>query len=351
MNLDELYSRVFEVISSLDYESVWPGFKPLKFALYNADNCFFDGAYIEKSDAFCANTSIVYHGEQIAIWKVTSSLPIPVLASKIIHEMFHGFQSLQGWDCRVNEMEALYRYKYSADNLSLKLRENELLLRILDHFDEASYSELLAHRKFRSEKYPYEYSYESKVEEIEGTAAYVEWTVLKQLDKQAAAEMTQNMGMAMTKPEHLFPIRVSGYYCGALMVNALIASGKYPFTAAKRSTLYSVLKNTRPSDGNFPKKEACRQKVSAAIESYERESKRIIRSVLEKNKVVANGPLELRYLNIYDARFYDGYVTSKYFLLYRNERNEEMIHGNFVIKMTDEKTISRIYSWEENSTI
>ena len=146
--------------------------------------------------------------------------------------MFHGFQSLEGWDCRVNEMEALYRYKYSADNLSLKLRENELLLCILDHFDEASYSELLAHRKFRSEKYPYEYSYESKVEEIEGTAAYVEWTVLKQLDKQAADEMTRNMGMAMTKPEYLLPIRVSGYYCGALMVKCRLIARSYKNTAS-----------------------------------------------------------------------------------------------------------------------
>ena len=185
MNLDELYSRVSETISSLDFGRIWPGFRPLKFALYDDEKCFYDGAYIEKNDDFCANTSISFQGGQIAIWKVVDDLPDPVLASKIVHEMFHGYQTVENWNCWADEMEALYRYQYNADNLSLKLRENELLLRILDHFDEASYQELLSHRKRRSERHPYEYAYESKVEEIEGTATYVEWMTLWQLDGQA----------------------------------------------------------------------------------------------------------------------------------------------------------------------
>ena len=88
MNLEKLYDRVFDAISSLDYESIWQGFQPLKFALYDDENCFFDGAYIEKSDDFCANTAILYRGEQIAIWRVTNEPDIPVLASEIVHEMF-----------------------------------------------------------------------------------------------------------------------------------------------------------------------------------------------------------------------------------------------------------------------
>ena len=50
--------------------------------------------YIEKTDAFCANTSIVYEGEQIAIWMVQEDLDESVLTSKIVHEMFHGYQSI-----------------------------------------------------------------------------------------------------------------------------------------------------------------------------------------------------------------------------------------------------------------
>ena len=44
-------------------------------------NAFLTGAYVEKTDAFCTNTSIVYSGgEQIASWKVDGKLNIPVRA-------------------------------------------------------------------------------------------------------------------------------------------------------------------------------------------------------------------------------------------------------------------------------
>lgn len=49
MKLNDLYSKLAEIISNLDYESIWYGFKPLKFALYDDENCFFDGSYIEKN--------------------------------------------------------------------------------------------------------------------------------------------------------------------------------------------------------------------------------------------------------------------------------------------------------------
>ena len=59
---------------------------------------------------------------------VQEELDNAVLTSKNVHEMFHGFQTVQGWDCWPGELEALYRYEYKAENLSLKRRENELLL-------------------------------------------------------------------------------------------------------------------------------------------------------------------------------------------------------------------------------
>lgn len=121
-------------------------------------------------NAFCANTAIVYQGEPIAIWKVDGEPDISVLTAKIVHEMFHAYQIGQGWDCWADEMDALYRYEYDAENLALRLRENELLLSLAEHFDEGALRELLSHRKRRSEEHPYEFSYESEIEEIEGSA-------------------------------------------------------------------------------------------------------------------------------------------------------------------------------------
>ena len=345
MNLEALYDRVSERLSALDFRQIWPGFAPLKFALYDAERCFFDGRYIEKTADFCANTSIVYQGEQIAIWMVQEEPEASVLASKLVHEMFHGFQRLQGWDCWPDEMEALFHWEYSAENLSLKLRENELLLRLLNGFDEAALRELLGHRKLRSGKYPYECAYESKVEEIEGSANYVEWQALKQLDAEKAAELTGRMRDVMTKAERLFPIRVSCYFSGALLIHALRSAGLYSFEAASRPVLGTVLEPIEASDGSFPGREALERTLSASVAAFRAESAAIVEDALARNEIVLRGPAELVGLNVYNARRYRDYLTSTYFLMYRDEAGDHMIQGDFVIRMQDEKTISAVYRW------
>lgn len=346
MKLDELYGRVSDAIASLELERIWPGFSPLRFALYDEEACFFDGVYIEKTDAFCANTAIMYRGEPIAIWKVDGEPDISVLSAKIVHEMFHAYQLRQGWDCWADEMNALYRYEYSAENLALKLRENDRLLSLLDGFDAAAFRELLSHRKRRSEKYPYEFSYESKIEEIEGSATYVEWMVLRQLDEHAAAVMTERIRTAVTQPEALFPIRISCYYTGALMIRALLAAGVYSFEPPERPAVSSVLRDIRPSDGGFPGKNACLQRVTDAVAAFNEESDSIIRSALDRNEVVLHGPAELLGVNIFDARSYHGYITSRYFLQYRDGQSTHTLRGNYVIRMANGKAISRVYAWE-----
>ncbi len=346
MDLDTLYIQVSNTISSLDFNLIWPGFKPLKFALYDAARCYFDGHYIEKTDAFCANTSIVYHGEQIAIWMVQEELDTSVLTSKIVHEMFHGFQNLMGWDCWPLELEALYRYQYDIENLSIKLHENELLLALLDDPDDSALHELLACRKLRSTKFPYEFLYESKVEEIEGTANYVEWQVIKQLDEIKANELTERMRTLMTKPEYLFPIRISSYYTGALLINALRGACRYCFETSTRPIIFSQLEDVSPIEDDFPGKSDKMRVLTASIEAFNKETESIIKSALEKNQIVLTGPCELKGANIYNARCHNGFITSTYFLMYRDGKEDKMLQGNFVIKMQDEKTISSVYLWE-----
>ena len=89
--------------------------------------------------------------------------------------MFHGFQNIQGWNCSVDETDALFHYGYSAENLSRKLKENEVLTDLLDGFDELKYRALMQSRKTRSERFPYEFMYESCVEEIEAVRLRQTW--------------------------------------------------------------------------------------------------------------------------------------------------------------------------------
>ena len=47
MNLEELYQQIYNNIKKINFDSIWKGFAPTKFALYNETECFFDGKYIE----------------------------------------------------------------------------------------------------------------------------------------------------------------------------------------------------------------------------------------------------------------------------------------------------------------
>ena len=133
-SLEERYYIIKKYIEKVDFDLLWKGFKPLKYALYNETECFYDGKYIEKSADFLANTSIKYNGEYIAIWNVMEDLDPIILTSKIIHEMFHGFQNINGESRFPNELEALFNYKYDDENLSIKLEEAKLTLKLLDSF-------------------------------------------------------------------------------------------------------------------------------------------------------------------------------------------------------------------------
>ena len=345
MDLELLHRQVADAIASLRFEEIWPGFAPLKFALFDRETCFFDGRYVEKTDAFCANTSIVYEGKQIATWMAAEELPIPVLSSKLVHEMFHGFQARQGWSCGPNELEALFRYEYNAENLSLKLRENELLLALLERYDDAALRELLALRKKRSREFPDQFSYEISTEEIEGTAHYVEWQALKQLDEQSAKALGTRMRAVMTAPEQLFPIRISCYYSGALMIHALLGAGSYSFTPAQRPAILPLLERVKAFEGDFPGQADALRRAGEAVAGFHKETEAMIRAALDRNEVVLRGPLELGFVNIYNARCRKGYITTTYFLMYRENGADKMLPGNYVIQMRDEKTIEAVYRW------
>ena len=68
-------------------------------------------------------------------------------------------------------------------------------------------------------------------------------------------------------------------------------------------------------------------------------------TALEKNELVLNGPLELTGVNVYNARCRRGFITSTYFLMYREENENKLLPGDFVIRMQDEKTIAAAYRW------
>ncbi len=344
-NLEVLYGKIAEAIKNVDFGRLWEGFEPLKFAVYNDTECFFDGKYVEKTADFCANTAIKYDGDVIAIWHVQDELDTATFASKIIHEMFHAFQEKQGWTCFPNEKEAPFKYVYNEENLTIKLYENKLLIKLLAGFDRKVYDDLLECRKYRSDKFPYEFAYECATEAIEGSANYVEWQVLKQLDEKKADELEADMRDFVVQPKFFFPIRIAGYYTGVLMINAMVQAGDFYHGIANRPVCRHIVDSMDPVPFANPKSMQDKEAVSEAVNTYTKETKKIVDTALTNNEVVLEGPLVLGSVNIGDARFYNGFLTSRFFVMYLVDGEPKVINGNFVVKMKDANTIDKIYKW------
>lgn len=338
MDLQNLYVQVKSYIDTIDFSKLWNGFAPLKFALYTADACYFDGAYVPKTDVFVANTSILFGGEWIAIWNVQEEMDPIVLASKMVHEMFHGFQQMHG-ECRFpDELDALYHSQYDAENLSLKLQENHLLRALSGQFDADTFREFLQIRKYRSDKFPYTYHYESCIEQIEGSANFVELQCLKQLSAELFEKKRSAIQERITDPANLLPIRVICYDIGALLLSVMADNrivfdrgfSPVPFAQALLDGI----------DGEAP---TPAYDVKEQLDAYAAKAKAAIAEAIRKNDLVTDTPCDLLGVNVYNAVFYDHYIISKYFVMFGSESAPRLEYGDFVIETPSCKKITRIY--------
>ena len=341
MDLREIYEQVKTRIAKLDFNALWQGFSPLRFALYNEKECCFDGEMIEKPQEFIANTSVQYNGEFVAIWNVMEEITdFDSFTASMVHEMFHGFQHISG-ECRwPDEIAALFDYQYITDNISLKLKEAEIMKEILLRGDASRFDELLSLRKLRAERYAKEYDYEARVEQIEGSANYVELKTLGQLDEEKAAKAWERIMKKIQYPESYLPIRVVSYAIGAAFLRCaqdcasldLSAFDAVPFAV-------KAIENALPSQQVFPDDE----RTADCIRAYTERTRAKVEDALKKNDIVLNGSYPLCYLNVWNAALCGEYATSDYFVSYFDDGEQKTLYGNFVIKMGKDRIIERVY--------
>lgn len=336
-SLEELYNEVNFYLNKVDFKQIWDGFKPLKFALYNETECYFNGSYIEKTDVFLANTAIKFNDEIIAIWNVMDESSMTSLASKIAHEMFHAYQMSNNEIRFPNERDALYNYKYSDENLKIKLVENNLIVELNEEFNIDKYNLLLGLRKYRYNNFNYEFIYEAQIEQIEGCANFVELNVLKQLSNEEYNHKLKQMKELITKPENLFPIRIISYDIGALFLNILYKNNiEYHIDFTDTTIFEEVIKDVKERYIS-----ECKS-IKDYIEKYHNESKDIIEKALTKNDVIFDGCEKLLGINIYDARCMDDYIISKFFVMYGKKETPTIKYGDFVIEMKGNNVV-KIY--------
>ena len=336
-SLKELYKEVSLYISKIDFNKLWSRFYPLRFALYDDNHCYFDGQYITKTNDFLANTAIEYQGENIAIWNVMEEVDPKYLASKMIHEMFHGFQRINNESRFPNETNAIYNYHYSNENLSIKFVENQLIIELVKEFDKDKFELLLSLKKYRQLNHNYEFNYEAKIEQIEGSANYVELSALKEIDYKLYLNKLEEMIDSLKKPEKLFPVRIISYDSGALLLH-ILKENKIDFSMGFSDATFieklieNVLPILNPND----------LFMSPYISSYFNNSKKIIDNAVAKKNIVLDKSVKLLGFNVYNAVYLDGYIISKYFIMYEDEK-PIILYGDFVIETHSEGIITKIY--------
>lgn len=208
--MNELIKSINNKLNSIDFNKVYKGFKPYKFALYDQKKVYFLNSEINWDDRFMGNTAIQYEGEFIAIWNLAYNIEdIDVFTSKIAHEMFHVHQFTCGETRFPDEIKAL-NYTYNNENISMKYDETlELLNGNIEAFTNK--------RNYRSTLYQKEVEYETRIEQAEGLARYVELQVLKQLNAVEYNKEISRTKEIVNDINNYLPIRTLSYEIGCLL--------------------------------------------------------------------------------------------------------------------------------------
>ncbi len=219
----KLYKDIQMRIDSLDFNTLWKGFYPCEFALYNDERVYFATHDIHKTDQFIGNTAISYEGKHIAIWKVENEdiKDVDVLASLIIHEMFHAYQYAEGDNRFYSDLKAL-SYPLEFQNMNIKYNESRLLISAYQaskrHEKCDYFSKFVSLREHRFSRIGDHSLYEKSIETIEGSAEFVGLKALKILNVQAYnRQIDKVMDWINTINESFLDVRRTSYYIGALM--------------------------------------------------------------------------------------------------------------------------------------
>ena len=187
-------------------KNMWPGFTPVPFILYDADNQVavgenwpehyqneHDDVWIAKGTdpLLMGNTATMYHGRMVAIWDTRtwdeSSLNEVEATAYITHEMFHAYQHTAMNLPYANDL-LLPDYPHTPKSIALVMEENKLLTKPLTGFiTQKEAHDLLVSismlRRYRKEEIGAEYiEYDCRLESMEGVAAYVEVKMKSALD-------------------------------------------------------------------------------------------------------------------------------------------------------------------------
>lgn len=351
MDLAGAYQEIDKRLSRIDFPLLFRGFHRFPFALYDETRAYFDGAMIDKPAEFLGNTSVVFRGTHTAIWNLAEhTMDFDTLTSKIVHEMLHAFQNASGETRWADERAALVKYRYEAANVSARLEEADAMEKCLSEYAPEAFSRLLALRRARADRFPYEYDYESRIEQIEGSAHFVELAALAQLDPEKAALYRKRLFSELSDPARYFPVRAVTYLSGAAFIACL---RKYTAldTDAFTDMPFSAEAIADAAPCALPEPGA---RVRECMDDWVGKTRARIEKTLKKGELVLDGDYRLFAFNPYDALWDGRYAVLSYFIGYiegtaHPATDEELfsmmkiLNGDFIAQLDEEMHFRRLW--------
>ena len=253
MDLLSAHRAVSSLLAQLDFSTLFPGFHPFRFALYDETNACVDGAMCPRDERFRGNTAIDFGGEWLAIWNLSGDSSDPAtLAHDMAHEMFHCFQLERG-ETRYPDDLSLLAYPDDGANFARKHHENRLLADAFERRDPDAVRQFCAVRNARLAQYPEAVRQECLPETIEGVAEYVGLKALQALNP---AQYERAVAACLRRLREdvplLFDVRRVSYDTGAVLcltLGALELPVRNDFSA---QTLYAQNALPVAPDGDCP---------------------------------------------------------------------------------------------------
>ena len=124
--LQTTYYEVANRLERIDFPSIWPGFSSGSFALYQEKLACLGGQLVPRPPEFRGNTAISWQGGPLAIWNLEQETDLDLLASCLVHELFHAHQLASG-ETRFPQDIRLALSPAPLPSLASRLQEGRLL--------------------------------------------------------------------------------------------------------------------------------------------------------------------------------------------------------------------------------
>lgn len=334
MSLPEMWEAVRQILETIDFDSLYEGFRPYPFALYNAEEAFLEGKMIPRPNAFMGNTSIEFQGELLAIWDMDID---PVedpehLAFCLIHEMFHCHQRANDESRYPSDLDLLK----DPDDLEYfvkKYHENNELSHAYENKDIESFRRFAALRAARYAAFPDIVREEWKVETIEGMAEYVALKAFARINPEKfRAVVHHHLGKLREESELLFDTRRIAYFSGAIFFLCL---ERFGFTICNTFQGQKTAYEENPIDISGVTAEVYPSPfISTLYESYLQEKKDEIEEKMKNSKYIECRATICAYDPMNMIRMND-LILCRHFVGLKEETEVRMIQSPLVLKLAE----------------